>query len=102
MGPALNHYRCYQVYITKTRGTRVVDTVELFPSKTAIPQASSNDLASISALELSHALLHPASAAPFNGIGIAQLQALHQLSEIFTVALPPTSTHHSPPASQAM
>jgi hypothetical protein len=40
MSPALDHYRCYQVHITKTKGTRIVDTVEFFPSKTAMPQTS--------------------------------------------------------------
>jgi hypothetical protein len=28
IGPALEHYRCYTVYITKTRGERVVETVD--------------------------------------------------------------------------
>jgi hypothetical protein len=31
IGPALEHYRCYTVYITKTRGERIVETVEFFP-----------------------------------------------------------------------
>jgi hypothetical protein len=29
--PALEHYRCYTVYVTKTRGERVVETVDFFP-----------------------------------------------------------------------
>jgi hypothetical protein len=29
--PPLEHYRCYTVYINKTRGERVVETVEFFP-----------------------------------------------------------------------
>jgi hypothetical protein len=32
LGPALDHYRCYQVHITKTKGARIVDTVESPPS----------------------------------------------------------------------
>jgi hypothetical protein len=31
IGPALEHYRCYTVYITKTRGDRIVETVDFFP-----------------------------------------------------------------------
>jgi hypothetical protein len=31
LGPALDHYRCYQVPITKTKGTCIVDTVEFSP-----------------------------------------------------------------------
>jgi hypothetical protein len=33
IGPALEHYRCYTVYITKTRGERVVETVDFPPKK---------------------------------------------------------------------
>jgi hypothetical protein len=31
IGPALEHYRCYTVHITKTRQDRIVETVEFFP-----------------------------------------------------------------------
>jgi hypothetical protein len=33
LGSALEHYRCYTVYITKTRGDRIVETVDFFPEK---------------------------------------------------------------------
>jgi hypothetical protein len=66
-----------------------------------MPQTSSKDLADITALELSNALQNPAHVAPFSHIGTEQLQALHQLSEIFSASLPPTTTHHTPPISQA-
>jgi hypothetical protein len=32
IGPALKHFRCYRVYITKTRSERVVETVEFLPT----------------------------------------------------------------------
>jgi hypothetical protein len=102
MGPSLDHYRCYQVHITKAKGTRIVDTVEFPPSKTAMPKTSSRDLTAIAALELSNALQNPEPADPFSHIGTAQLQALRPLSEIFSAALPPTTTHHAPPMSQAL
>jgi hypothetical protein len=94
LGPALDHYRCYQVHVTKKNGTRIVDTVEFFPSKLAMPNTSSKDLASIAALELSNALQNPAPAAPFSHIGTAQLQALRQLPDIFLAALPSCTTRH--------
>jgi hypothetical protein len=37
IGPALEHYRCYTVYITKTRSSRIVETVEFFPHQFKIP-----------------------------------------------------------------
>jgi hypothetical protein len=50
LGPAFDHYRCYQVHITKTKGTRIVDTVDSPPAKLEMPRTSSKDLASIAAL----------------------------------------------------
>jgi hypothetical protein len=32
IGPALEHYRCYKVYINKTRSERVVETLGFFPT----------------------------------------------------------------------
>jgi hypothetical protein len=43
---------------------------------------------------------NPAPAAPFSNIGTAQLQALRQLSDIFSAALPPSTAQHAPPLSQ--
>jgi hypothetical protein len=31
IGPALEYYQCYTVYINKTRGNKIVETVEFFP-----------------------------------------------------------------------
>jgi hypothetical protein len=100
LGPTLDHYRCYQVHIAKTKWTRIIDTVEFFPSKLSMPNTSSKDPASISALELSNVLQNPAPAAPFSHIGTAQLQALHQLSDIFSAALPSGAAQHAPPLTQ--
>jgi hypothetical protein len=63
--------------------TRIVDTVEFFPSTLSMSHTYSKDLASIAALELSNSLQNPAPAAPFSHIGTSQVQALHQLSDIF-------------------
>jgi hypothetical protein len=65
-----------------------------------MPRTSSKDLASIAALELSNALQNPAPVAPFSQIGTAQLQALRQLSDIFSAALPSRTKQQAPPLSQ--
>ena len=44
IGPALHHYRCFTVFVPATGATRVVDTVEFFPSKVAMPNTSSTDI----------------------------------------------------------
>jgi hypothetical protein len=79
LGPALDHYRCYQVHVTKTKGTRIVDTVEFFQSKMSMPHTPSRDLVIIAELELSNALQNPVPAEPFSHIGTAQLRSLRQL-----------------------
>jgi hypothetical protein len=83
IGPALEHYRCYTVYITKTRGNRIVETVEFFPEKITLQFPSSQDLATQAAADLTHALLHPQPAGPFCKVGNEQTIALKRLASIF-------------------
>jgi hypothetical protein len=97
LGPAPDHYLCYRVHINKTKADIIVDTVELFPAKVNMPRTASKDMATIAAQELTHALMHPAPAAPFIIIGGAQLEALRKLANIFNAALPPYATGGSVP-----
>jgi hypothetical protein len=62
-----------------------------------MPITSSKDLSSIAALELSNAMQNSAPAAPFIQIGTAQLQALRQLSDIFSAPLPSGTSQHASP-----
>jgi hypothetical protein len=57
-----------------------------------MPRTASKHMATIDAQELTHAMLHPAPAAPFSSIGGAQLQALPQLTTIFDASLAQVST----------
>jgi hypothetical protein len=98
IGPALEHCRCYTVYITKTRGERVVETVDFFPENFKLPFPSAQDLATKAAAELTHALLHPQPEGPFCKVGDEQALALECLTDIFEgatgqklrVVIPPT------------
>jgi hypothetical protein len=78
IGPALEHYRCYTVYVTKTR-----ETVDFFPEKFTSPLPSAQDLATQATAELTHALLHPQPAGPFCKVGDEQTIALKRLADIF-------------------
>jgi hypothetical protein len=71
LGPALEHYRCYTVYITKTRGKRMVETVDFFQEKFILPFPTPQDQATKAAAELTRALLHPQPAGPFCQVGDA-------------------------------
>jgi hypothetical protein len=100
IGTALEHYRCYTVYITKTRGERIVETVDFSPETFKLPFPSPQDLATKAATELTHALLHPQPAGPFCKVGDEQTLALKRLADIFEgatrqksrVAIPPAET----------
>jgi hypothetical protein len=101
IGPGLDHYRCYTVYINKTRGERIVETVDFFPEKFKLPFLSTQELATKAAAELTHALLHPQPAGPFCQVGDKQTLALKCLAAIFEGA---TQSHKSkvliPPAKR--
>jgi hypothetical protein len=88
IGPAMEHYRCYTVYITKTRSNRIVKTVEFFPHKFTLPFPSSHNLATQAAEDLTHALLNPQPAGPFCQVGDEQAIALRRLANIFVYAKP--------------
>jgi hypothetical protein len=98
IGPALEHYRCYTVYITKTRGERVVETVDFFPENFKLPFPSAQYLATKAAAELTHALLHPQPAGPFCRVGDEQTLALERLADIFEGATRQKSRVVIPPA----
>jgi hypothetical protein len=83
IGPALEHYRCYTVYITKTRANRIVEKVDFFPHKFILPFPSSHDLATQATSDLTHALLHPQPAGPFYQVGDEQTIVLRRLASIF-------------------
>jgi hypothetical protein len=86
IGPALGHYRCYTVYITKTRSSRIVETVEFFPHKFKLPFSSSSELATQATADLTHTLLNPQPAGPFCQVGDEQAIALRRLANIFGAA----------------
>ena len=72
VAPAMNHYRCYTVYMIKTRSLRFTDTLTCFPSKVVTPVPMSthrdilaaNDLTIPAANDLTIALLNPSSTIP--------------------------------------
>jgi hypothetical protein len=74
LGPAMNHYRCQNVYITASEG----------PHNSPMPQMSSTDRILMAAQDMKDALKHPHPDVPFANIGEDTITALEKLSEIFT------------------
>jgi hypothetical protein len=98
IGPALEHYRCYTVYITNTSGERIVETVEFFRENFKLPFPSAKVLATKAVAELTHALLHSHPSSSFCKVGDEKTLALKSLADIFEgatrqksrVVIPPT------------
>jgi hypothetical protein len=86
IGPALEHYRCYTVYITKTRVT--------------LPFTSAQDLATQAAAELTLAILHPQPAGPCCNVGDEQTLALKRFADIFEGATRQKSKLVIPPTNR--
>jgi hypothetical protein len=97
LGPAMNHYRCDQVWITKTTAERTADTVVWFPAKVKMPALSSVDTATSAAQELITALQNPSAASPIAPISTIQQEALKQLAQIFSTLTMTEPTTAVPP-----
>ena len=87
VGPAPKHYRCYQIYIPKTHGTRMCDTVEFFPTHCKLPNVSAHDAAIYAANDLIMALTKPQPPNSFLSIGDEQIVALQKLANIFQTTI---------------
>jgi hypothetical protein len=68
VGPALEHYRCYQSYVPDTNGLRITSTAKFFPAYTKMPTLSSANLATNAAERLIHALQHSSFPAPYKSL----------------------------------
>ena len=87
VGAAPKHYRCYQIYIPKTQGTQICDTVEFFPTHCKMPKVSAHDAAIYAANDLITALTKPQPTNSFISIVDDQLVALRQFATIFQTSI---------------
>lgn len=83
VGPALEHYRCYKVWIPSSRRIRIIDTIEFFPHDFAMPALSSADAATRAAHDLTQALRKPHPAGPLQPVSTELHSQLQQLADIF-------------------
>jgi len=87
LGPAMDHYRSYHVYVPSTKATRIADKLAWLPSHVVMPTASSTDIAMAAAYDLTQALLHPSPASALSPLTDSQTNALRELAAIFGTVL---------------
>ena len=88
IGPPMDHYQCYRIWIPSTHEKCIADTIQYFPTILRTPTLSHRDTTLQSALELTHALQNLNNANPLSQLSGNQLRALHQLSAFFRPSAP--------------
>ena len=56
VGPALQHYRCYEVYVPKTKRTRTAETLSWHPHVVSMPAGSADELLHAAVVDLQSAM----------------------------------------------
>ena len=82
LGPALEHYRCYRVFVNKSKAERVTDTLEFFPQKVPMLYATPTDVAIQATSEIIRLLQQP-DAIQVSKVGTQQIDDIKQLAAIF-------------------
>jgi hypothetical protein len=83
LGPAMQHYRCQNVYIASTASRRIVDTLEFFPHNSPMPKISSMDRLILAVNDMADALIHPHPYVLFAIVVDDTITAWSQLATIF-------------------
>ena len=83
VGPAMGHYPCYTVHITKTKSMRFTDTLAWFPSKVVMYIPTSTDRAIAAANDLTIALSNPSSVSQLLPMDDTTRSYLKKLSRLF-------------------
>ena len=98
IGPSIRvHYHCYWFYIAYTGGERVCDTVQLFPSKIAMPALSSQENDTHSIHDIINIMSNTGPATPFLEYGTKATTTIEQLADIFSNNTIPKQQYPYPP-----
>ena len=84
IGPALESYGCFKVWIWDTRNERVCDTLEWFPSTVTLPLASSINLIIAAANNLVHALNHLSAGSSLAPLADSEVETLRNIAQNLT------------------
>ena len=101
VGPALEHYRCYTLWIWDTQDTRHVDTVSWFPpAHIKMPIASTSDLILAGMADLTRILQQPLHQT-LDPLTDSDMATLARMTEILIQRSAPALTPHQPPPQPA-
>ncbi|KAI2513563.1 Reverse transcriptase (RNA-dependent DNA polymerase) [Fragilaria crotonensis] len=92
VGPALDSYRCYSVWMFDSRATRISDTLVWFPTQIPMPIASSTDLVLAGIADIHHALSNPSPGSALAPTTASQVASLKLLTNLLSNICAPTAT----------
>jgi hypothetical protein len=81
--PATEHYRCYCVFINKTRSERITATVEFFPQDLEMTYPTPTEIAVDATKTLIRALQNPTPFTPFAHQPFDRITAIRTIADIF-------------------
>jgi hypothetical protein len=102
VGPALDTYRCYKIWIWETHALRIINTLTWFPSKVKLPDSSSTDIILSYLQDILHALDNPSPKSPLAPCSDTQTQALHNLIALLGSVSPTTPAPLVTPPTAAL
>jgi hypothetical protein len=83
VGPAMDHYRMYKVWVVATRQIRVVNQLHWFPQKIAMPIATNLDMIRATLEDLKIAIAAPQSDTPIGNLPDNLRNELSDLTQSF-------------------
>jgi hypothetical protein len=92
LGRATEHYRCYRVFINKTRSERITKTVEFFPQEIEMPFPTPTEIAVEATRTLIRTLQNPVPSTPFAHQPYNRTTAIRTIAGIFQPYTTPGST----------
>jgi len=84
LGPALESYRCYRTFISKSKGERITDTLEWFPKHLNMPTSSNLELLVAATKDLTAALKNESQNSPLTALSDSEHEALDTLNKILS------------------
>jgi len=96
IGPAMHHYRCYKVFVTKTKHTRIAETLSWHPHLVTMPGQTADEtlLAAIQDLQSviqEYSTLPPTGAAARQPFPLARAQLTDTLQQLQSIFAPPAA-----------
>lgn len=83
VGPAMESYRCFTIWITATRATRTTDTVQWHPKHVTMLTISTTNMIIAAAHNLAVTLQTPTINSPLAALTDSEVYQLTQLQQIF-------------------